>query len=356
MAEIGDIEEPSRPPGRGRGLALLGWLLLLAVVAGGSYLLWRVWEPEGAALAELELLLEAEQAQRLEEERRARAERARLADDLAAQVQVLANTRRALAEISETRQAAPSEHVAAAPSPGRWQLGEAEYLLRLANHRLRLERDAPGAADLLAAADEILATLDAPAFHDVRALLAEETASLRAFRGADVPGLFLRIEAAKGLIDALPLRLPEYAAAPSDDAAASETQDGESSMLEALLARTDGLVRFRRHELAARRPLLAPDEAEYLEQHLRLALDRAQLALLRGDQAIFAASLSAAVDALDAFVDPSREAAAALRTELDEVRRVDLARPAPDISGSLAKLRELRRAGGAAPDAAGENG
>lgn len=114
-------------------------------------------------------------------------------------------------------------------------------------------------------------------------------------------------------------------------------------MLEALLARADGLVRFRRHDLEARRPLPAPDEAAYLERHLRLALDRAQLAALRRDQQIYVASLAAASDALAAFVDPTRAAAAALADELDALQGLDLAKPMPDISRSLAKLRDIRR-------------
>ena len=111
-----------------------------------------------------------------------------------------------------------------------------------------------------------------------------------------------------------------------------------------MLARADGLVRFRRHDLDARRALPTPGEAEDLERHLRMALDRAQLAAVRRDQAIFAGSLSAARDALDAFVDPTRDAAMALGAEIDALLAVDLAKPMPDISGSLTKLRELRRA------------
>ena len=262
--------------------------------------------------------------------------REQLAEDLAAQVQVLAATRAALAARSTAGDSAP-----APAAPRDWQLAEVEYLLRLANHRVRLERDADGATDLLAAADEILNALDDFAFHEVRALLAEETASLRAFEGADVPGVFLRLEAAKGLIDQLPLRLPEYVS--EGDAPAATPSEGERSLVEALLARADGLVRFRRHDLEARRALPAPDEAEDLERHLRMALDRAQLAALRRDQAIFAASLSAARDALDAFVDPTRDAAALLGGEIEALLEVDLAKPMPDISGSLTKLRDLRR-------------
>ena len=344
MAELDDIDEPAAPRSPGRGVGLLACVLALAALALGGYLYWHlVWRPGGDVDARIDALqaeVDRERRERIATEEAARAERGQLADDLAAQVQVLATTRAALASRPTTSDAAP-----ASAAPRDWQLAEVEYLLRLANMRVRLERDADGAADLLSAADEILARIDDFAFHEVRALLAEEAASLRAFEGADVAGVYLRLDAAKGLIDQLPLRLPEYAAADDsgDEAPAGASADGERSLVEALLARADGLVRFRRHDLDARRPLLPADEVEDLERHLRLALDRAQLATLRRDQAVFTASLYAARDALHAFVDPTRDAAAALVEEIDALLAVDLAKPMPDISGSLTRLRDLRQ-------------
>ena len=332
-----------------RGLGLLACVLALAALASSGYLYWQlVWRAGNdidTRFAELQANLAREGDKRTAGDETARAAREQLAADLAAQAQALATTRAALAARPTGSGTAP-----APAAPRDWQLAEVEYLLRLANHRVRLQRDTDGATELLAAADEILARLDDFALHEARALLAEETASLRAFDGADLAGVFLRLEAAKGLIDQLPLRLPEYAGEADEHVGVPEAApadgpgEGQRSVMEALLARADGLVRFRRHDLEARRALPAPDEAEGLERNLRMALDRAQLAALRRDQAIFDASLSAARDALHAFVDPTRDAAAALGAEIDALLAVDLAKPMPDISGSLTKLRELRRA------------
>ncbi len=346
MAESEDIDAPTPTPRAPRsGLGLLACVLALAALASSGYLYWQlVWragDDNGARFAELQANVAGERDERAAADETARAEREQLASDLAAQVQVLAAMRAALAARSTGSDTAP-----APAAPRDWQLAEVEYLLRLANHRVRLEHDADGATDLLTAADEILTALDDFAFHEVRALLTEETATLRAFEGADVPGVFLRLEAAKGLIDQLPLRLPEYVGEADghvDAAPVAAPSEGERSLVEALLARADGLVRFRRHDLEARRALPAPDEAEDLERHLLMALDRAQLAALRRDQAIFIASLSGARDALDAFVDPTRDAAVAFGAEIDALLAVDLAKPMPDISGSLTKLRDLRR-------------
>ena len=46
------------------------------------------------------------------------------------------------------------------PSEREWKLAEVEYLLRIANHRILMERDVVAARDLLSAADAVLNDLD----------------------------------------------------------------------------------------------------------------------------------------------------------------------------------------------------
>ena len=166
MAETGELEHQApatRKPGR--GLAVLAVLVSLIALSASGYLYWRlVWQAElglDTRFAELEAALAGDLARLAGEDEAAGTERKRLADDLAAQVQVLARTRTALS--AATAAAAPRQ--APAPAPRDWQLTEVEYLLRLANHRLRLERDADGATALLSSADGILADIDEFAFH-----------------------------------------------------------------------------------------------------------------------------------------------------------------------------------------------
>ena len=215
-----------------------------------------------------------------------------------------------------------------------------EYLLTIANHRLLMQRDAAGALELLALSDQVLADLDDFRFHEVRALLAAEQLALRTFEHPDIQGVFLRLESVKGSLGNLPIRLPDYTAEDADVPA--ETAE-DASMVDAFsppLGRPRPVPPPRRR---GHSPVLAPAEAEYLEQHLRLALERAQLAVLRGDQDIFETSLRAAAHWLHRFVDPDRSAVVETLAELDELQGIDLDVQPPDISGSLARLRELRR-------------
>lgn len=319
-------------------------LVSLGAVGVAGYLYWRSTENDLAATLAL----------RIDDvHRRLSAKAGVLAAELASVQDQLARTSNQNAHLRENlaeARSALADSVAAVvnqapPSAREWQLAEVEYLLRIANHRLLMESDAAGARQLLMLADDILRQLDTFALHEVRALLAGEMAALQGFDGVDVQGVFLRLEAIKGAFGGLPLRLPEYIQANAEPVKAHEPPtDEDATMLESLTRRLNGLVRFRQHEGAPPlRPLLPPDQAEYLEQHLRLALDRAQLAALRGDEAIFQASLTSAREWLGEFLNANHETVAHLTAELDALLDIELVATPPDISQSLARLRELRR-------------
>lgn len=328
----------AEPRKSGRVPATFALLLSIVAISAAGYVFYRDWLDDPNAPFEAIRAYRDEQADSQSaltaEVAALRGELARLDGELVAQRQALAAARTAAEAL-----AADAVH-ASPPTPESWKLAEVEYLLTIANRHLLMQRDAAAAGKALALADQVLADLDDFRLHEVRALLADEKLALRTFEYPDTQALFLRLEAVKGLLDKLPLRLPEYSA---EDADVPSGTDAQTSMVDALLHRLHGLVRFRRHDGEAIRPLLAPAEAEYLEQHLRLALERAQLAVLRRDQGLYETSLRAARNWLHRFVEPARTAVVETRGELDELLGMDLTGRPPDISRSLERLRELRR-------------
>lgn len=328
--------DKSRP---GRLLATLALLFALGAGGGAGYAVWRIQaadvrtsDVDATFRAELAAMQQRMDMQATSEREEWSGTMSRLEVQIAAVGERQAELRAALDAVV----GAEAGPVAAAP--GAWRHAEAEYLLRVANRRLLLERDRAGARDLLALADRVLAEGERFAYHDVRALLADEIAALDGMEDVDVQGVFLRIEALKDAIAALPLTLPGYAAS-------SEDQDGAApprSMLQTLGDRLAGLVRFRRHDGEPVRPLLPSRQAQHLELHLRLAFDRAQLAALRYDAVIYRASLDAARNWLERYVDQRAGASANMAAQIDALLTVELQAQLPDISRSLAKLRELR--------------
>lgn len=336
--------EETRPRRRSGGFAvtLVGIVSLIAIGLAG-YLFWRIeWaNPVTAVEARLDDRLTRMQATlnaaRSTSEAGLSARIAEVEETLARHGDALDASRTALADaVAEQRREAP-------PDARDWRLAEVEYLLRVANNRLLLERDPATAERLLGAADAILEELDDYAFFDVRALLAEERLALREVAAANTQTVFLRLEAVKDGLAELPARAPEYfgaPAAPTGSGTAAGAEESGSGWA-TLLDRLSNLYEFRTREGIAPRPVLRPDEAVYLEFNLRLAFERAQLGALRNDQLLYRDSLAAARAWIDEHLDPESPAVQGVADEIDALLRLDVEAALPDISGSLARLREL---------------
>ena len=373
---VDDAPVPRVRKRRGFGTALLA-LLSLASVAAAGYLYWRVEGIGGSGgiasrlgddIARLEREVARTPSMSRSDTEEMQAKLVELTQTLAAQGESLNKVRTVLsAEGRRDR----------SPDPKAWRIAEVEYLLRIANNRLLLERDTRAADQMLASADAILEELDEYALHDVRAILAEERMALSNTRTANAQSIFLTLEAMKDALGGLPLKQPEYfkateaTGASGSESAGDRGTDGPGrtfreigitpetasdkrpeapaaepkSFGQALRDRVYGLFEFRTRARIAPRPLIRPEEAIYLELNLRLALERAQLAMLRGNQTLFAASLKTARDWLDTYVDPDHEGTQRIVQELDGLAGLDIEQPLPDISRSLARLLELQRRG-----------
>lgn len=340
-SESSDVARRESDASRRLPTTALALLALLIALGTAAFVGYRAWQDQRTG-AQARAALEKRAATFASLEQRLDEGFATLATDVEAlrrDAERAESVRRELRDWQTRREQAVGD---AGPTPApaqRWQVAEAEYLLRVANYRARLEADAGGALGMLAAADRALADADPFAYHDVRALLAQERAALEAVAGTDVQGIYLRLAALKGQLDRLPLRPPAYMADEADFDAQEEA--AAATAPDTVLGRLAGLVRFRGDGPPAR-PLLPPEQAEYLQLNLRLALNHAQLAALRRDQAAFAASLAAASKWLADHVNLRTDAGRALAAALDALQEEDLAATLPDISGSLTRLRALR--------------
>ncbi|ROR34394.1 uroporphyrinogen-III C-methyltransferase [Inmirania thermothiophila] len=338
-------EEGAGP--RARRIALLALVVALfalaaALAAGaGAYLLWRQ-----ATVA----VAETRAAARGGQERLA-ATLAKL-DERVAQLAAGLDAARAEDAALGQRLQALRESVAelAARERGRdnaWLVAEAEYLLRVANHRLRLAGDRAAALAALRAADGRLREAADPRLIEVREAVAREIAALEAVAVPDLAGLAARISALEGLVPRLPVRgvRPPLRPAAGDGAADRPPVRDLGGFLRAVWADVRDLVRIRRDAEAAE-PLLPPDAAYFLRENLRLKLEGARLALLRGDEAAYRELLRTARAWLERHFVADDTAVAAALGELEGLAAAPV-RPAwPDISGSLRLLTAQRAAGG----------
>ena len=91
--------------------------------------------------------------------------------------------------------------------------------------------------------------------------------------------------------------------------------------------------------------MLPPEKGYFVILNLRLQLQAARLAMLRGDQASYISSLQTAERWLQEFFDPQSAQVKAVLDTLMDLQKVDLEPVLPDISGSLIALRERLKAG-----------
>lgn len=228
-----------------------------------------------------------------------------------------------------------------------WLLAEAEYLLRIANQRLLIEKDIKGALSALEATDEVLTESDDIGVYPVRQQLAREILALKGITDVDRTGLYLTLEAAIDSVHQLTDQalISEQAPGFVGD---SESNDGPPAggepgrLAEAWQSVKSTLMQVvvvRRLDESVK-PLLSPDQSAYARLNLQLMLEEAEMAVLRGNQPLYERALAKARAAVADWYDGSNPRVSALTSTLDELAQKNVAPDLPDISKSLDLLKE----------------
>ncbi|MGV6807516.1 MAG: uroporphyrinogen-III C-methyltransferase, partial [bacterium] len=223
-----------------------------------------------------------------------------------------------------------------------WLLAEAQFLIRLGNQRLVIERDTANAKALLENADTILRELDEVSLMPVRQSLARDITALALMERTDYEGLYFRLSAISERIATLPLVTPltDVPGLELPDMADDPSRVWYQMLWDRLVATVKSLgqlVRIQHHGEPVR-PLLDDSSEQTVRLALVLTLEQAQVALLRQENAIYQQALEKAQQMLDRYFQMER-GAAQLVEQLEELRQHSLIQAYPDISGSLEALK-----------------
>ncbi|MET0023038.1 MAG: uroporphyrinogen-III C-methyltransferase [Sedimenticola sp.] len=360
-AEVTEVREGEEGGKRSPGKSPLSLALVLALVGilallGFGY---NYWSSLQGSLQEMNrAIAQAEDArsalqQRLELTRKAYQEQAEAIalqkETLASQDEKLASERARLEQQSrEMSDSLASVYDRVGRESTAWMASEAEYLMRVANHRLRLERDVETAIKALQAADGRLRDSGDPGWSDVRQTLAGEIASLQSVARVDRTGLSSRLAAMVGQINKLKIIGTEPA--PRQESAADEPEEGGDRTLKTMLQ--DGWEGFKsvmviRHHGKPVSAMLPPEQQFFVYQNLRLQLEAARMSMLRGDRILYIASLETAEQWLGDLFDTESQVARAMLGEIEQLKGIDISPALPDISASLMELRaRLKSSGG----------
>lgn len=342
-----DVQGKTEKPATGRGWRLLTVFLLLVIIAGGGALgwfgqtLWLERATRAQTLAQQNALIETLQ-QNIE---RKSAEQGRLGATFEGKLDALREEQQSQLELLERNGDA---------GRGKHLLDEAEFLIRLANQRLQVERSPKGAQNLLESADQVLAKFDDPGLLALRKTLSQNIAALRGTAIIDREGIFLRIGTLSDLVmtfSALPAHGLEVVEmvdelTPMDEAITVVEVPWYQNLWQNFRQATQGFVdrhfnvRSLEQPLA---PLMSIDRESQLRHSLLIILGNAQQAVLREEAGIYRASLARAEKEIAQYFAPNDDTRAIIE-QLQALQAEAVQQGLPDISASLYTLRDYRDA------------
>ena len=208
-----------------------------------------------------------------------------------------------------------------------------ESTLRLAQQQAQLTLSVEPLLAALRSVDQRLARAAQPRLARVRAAVARDIDRVTGASVTDIPGLLLKLDEVTRQVDELPLANAVAgigaAAVRKEDAPAAAPQQWWQQALVTVREEARALVRVSRID-QPEAVLLAPEQAFFLRENLKLKLLNARLGLLARLTGPARADVAAAAVALGKYFDPAsrktQHAAALLAQLQDQLRAVELPR------------------------------
>jgi uroporphyrin-3 C-methyltransferase len=222
-----------------------------------------------------------------------------------------------------------------------WAFADIEQSLLIASQQLQLAGNVKAALIALQNADARLQRMERPQFTGLRKAINRDVERLKALPHVDTVGLSVRLDNVIAAVDTLPLAM-EVRPPDSVKTEAPPTPTGawQRFMSEAW-SELKQLVRVQ-HLDRPEVPLLAPPQAFFLRENLKLRLLGARLALLSRDQASYKSDLKASREWIIRFYDTREKAVGSALGTLRNLHESDISIDMPDVSSTLDALRNLR--------------
>lgn len=226
-------------------------------------------------------------------------------------------------------------------------LAEIEQSVAIASQQLQLAGNVEAALIALQSADARLTQHGGPQFAGIRRLITRDIDRLKALPQADISAMASRLESVVAAVDTLPLayaqRPPRTAAQETQKATSPSITESAywSGLLEGSWTEVKQMVRIERMDQDAP-ALLAPSQALFLRENLRLRLINARLSLLQRDSSSFRDDLKLSVKWLEQYFDMRAPAVKNARDSLQKMSTSNLNLALPALDETLAALRAVR--------------
>lgn len=316
----------------GRGGGFVKILILLLVIALAGFALWKYglksWHDYRARVMGLEAVVQAlQEAQKRERQ------------DVTTELESLIERQSHLEDgVSKLLEQNGNLHKD-------WLVAEAEYLIKLAGHRLLLEQDVRTAIVALEAANSRLGEIGDPGIIKVRKQINKDIRALRKIPLQDISGISLTLSTLAQDITRLPLRTPE----PKDiqqrvKEQAAESREATNLQEFASLVWKDlkGLVVYREHDQTVQ-ALLQPEERFFLVQNLQLKLEQARLAILQNEYQVYQERLQEAQKWIKQYFDQEHNSTRATLDTLKNLHKQEVQTDLPELTQSYRAIEQYRQ-------------
>jgi uncharacterized protein HemX len=363
----GTKAQEDRPRGGGSALSLFAFLFALAALAGTGWMWWQdqasSGQEEKRVFAEIsrlegsdsELSLKLSQlrnemdslaagdvgAEFAAVQKRLEADRSKMGDvEQAISEQLrLSRSLQAAADSMQGRLAAAEAALTGMSTReldagGELDLAEVDYLLRLANERLKLFSDPAAADQALEVADMHLAALDNPMYLGVRQDIAAARRELAAVNLPDFLAIASQLDSIQQEIASLPFSEED----PVSKSAAPVEGTGWWDKVKGVFS---DLVTVRRSTEEENKRISLQDK-DYIRQRVWLQLEIAHLSLMQRDQEAFRTSLKRVEESLTTWFDTDDSAYQTVRQGVDDLLVLEVQVDVPDITAPWSTLRLLR--------------
>ncbi|TDO96484.1 uroporphyrinogen-III C-methyltransferase [Marinomonas balearica] len=224
-----------------------------------------------------------------------------------------------------------------------WQLAEAQYLIRLANQRLLLEKDHSNALALLQNADAILADMEDPILFDTRKAIAKDIQALKSVGTFDLEGYYLQLNALYDSVATLPQFEPSKEWQNTENEEQAESSSIPSSVDEIansfwLSLKSLIVINYDRKPIKA---LLPPAEYQELVTGIQLQIEVAQVALVKGEKTVYQSALAKIAEAVANYFDIEAKATNAFLTSLTALQQINPDQKLPLPRASLSAIKAL---------------
>jgi uroporphyrin-3 C-methyltransferase len=217
-------------------------------------------------------------------------------------------------------------------------LAEAELLLRFAQQRLLVARDAQSAIALYRQVDTVLRGVDDPALFAVRDALARELAALEAVPKVDVSGLFARLGALSARVGGFSVAVD---GAVQDFSVQPLMPESVASGWLDKVKQTLGQYFVVTRSTADIAPQLGDNEQFLLRTLVQLHIEQARLALLNAEPDLYRAALDEAATVARRWLRGENGSLDDFIAALTELRDTAVDSELPEVGTALAALQQV---------------